>query len=61
MRIGSSEYIVTGYDDKEYPLIGMCPNEKVGEEKIYRIEEPMPPYVCLAIGEAIPAIDRKKS
>ena len=61
VRVGSTWYIVTGYDDEELPLIGMCPNEEEGKEKIYRIEEPMPPYVSLAIGEVIPTIDRKKA
>jgi len=49
------------YDEEEFPLIGMCPNEEEGQEKIYRIEEPMPPYASLAIGEAIPTIDRTKA
>ena len=61
VRVGSAWYIVTGYDDEESPLIGMCPNEEEGKEKIYRIEEPMPPYASLAIGEATPAMDRMKA
>jgi len=61
LRVGSAWYIVTGYDDRESPLIGMCPNEEKGKERIYRIEEPMPPYALLAIGEAIPATDRTKA
>lgn len=61
VRVGSAWYIVTGYDDEELPLIGMCPNEEEGKERIYRIEEPMPPYALLAIGEAIPTIDRTKA
>ena len=61
-RVGSAWYIITGYDDEASPLIGMCPNEEEGEEKIYRIEdEPMPPYASLAVGEAISTIDRKKA
>jgi hypothetical protein len=61
VRIGSAWYIVTGYDDSEFPLIGMCSNEEKGKERIYRIEEPMPPYVSLAVGEAIPTIDRMEA
>lgn len=61
VRVGSAWYIVTGYDDEELPLIGMCPNEEEGKENIYRIEEPMPPYALPAIGEAIPTIARTKA
>ena len=59
VRVGSTEYIVTGCDDHaEYPLIGMCPNEEAGKERIYRIEEPLPPYVALTFGQAQPTLDR---
>jgi hypothetical protein len=61
LRIGSAWYIVTGYDDGEFPLMGMCPNEEEGKERIYRIKESMPPYASLALGEATPTIDRKKA
>ena len=61
VRVGSAWYIVIGYDDEELPLIGMCPNAEKGKEKIYRIEEPMPPYAALAVGEAVPTIDRTKA
>ena len=61
IRVGSAWYIITGYDDQESPLIGMCPNEEEGNERIYRIEEPMPPYAALAIGEAVPAMDRTQA
>jgi len=57
-RVGSAWYVVTGYDDEAYPLIGMCPNEEQGKERIYRVEEAWPPYAALAVGEAVPAIDR---
>ena len=61
VRVGSAWYVVTGCDDDALPLIGMCPNEKEGEETIQRIEEPMPPYASLAVGEAISTIDRTKA
>ena len=61
VRVGSAEYLVTGYDKGEFPLIGMCPNEEEGKERIYRIEEPMPPYVALAVGAAMATIDRTKA
>jgi len=58
-RVGSSWYVVTGYDDhEEAPLIGMCPNTERGAETICRIEERMPPYVVLAVGETVPTVDR---
>jgi hypothetical protein len=61
VRVGSAWYIVTGYDDEPFPLIGMCSNEEQGKERIYRVEEPMPPYVSLAVGEPVPTIDRTKA
>jgi hypothetical protein len=61
-RVGSSEYIVTGFDDsKDFPLLGMCINEKETEERIYRIEEPMPPYVLYTIGRPVQPVDRREA
>jgi hypothetical protein len=39
----------------------MCPNEEQGKERIYRIEEAWPPYALLAVGEAVPRIDRREA
>ena len=62
VRAGSAWYIVTGYDDGEWPLIGMCPNEEEGKEKIYRVDhESMAPYASLAVGEATPTIERTEA
>ncbi len=59
-RIGSAEYLITGFDTHdEFPLIGMCPNEKSGNERIYRIEEPLPPYVVLTLGSKVEKLDRR--
>ena len=60
LRVGSAWYIITGHDREEMPLIGMCPNEEAGNERIYRLDdEPMPPYAGFTIGGAIPTIDRE--
>jgi hypothetical protein len=57
----TSQYIVTGVDKDKHPLIGMCPNEKKGDEKTCRIEEPMPPCELLVIGKAVPRMNRAEA
>lgn len=59
LRVGTSWYVVTGYDDQESPLFGMCSNTEAGQEKVDRVEERMPPYAGFTLGERIQTIDRK--
>lgn len=61
IRLGDADYIITGCDDAEHPLLGMCTNTKAGEERVDRLEEPLPPYALLTIGKALSKIDRKQA
>jgi hypothetical protein len=53
-----NQYVITGIDDQNYPLIGICPNVKQGMEKIQRIEESSSPSRLLVLGEKQEQMDR---
>jgi len=55
-----SWFIVTGYDNGEPPLIGMCPNTEKGKEQVSRNEDGWP-VTLLAPGEPVPRIERRKA
>ncbi len=57
----STQYVITGMDDGTYPLIGMCPNEQKGKEKIYRIQESLPVWQLLIPGGKLKKIDRTQA
>jgi hypothetical protein len=57
----SDMFIVTGSDDADHPLMGMCPNTLEGEESISRLDVPLPPYVLWTIGGPVPAISREQA
>ena len=61
IQMSATWYIVTGYDNKENKLVGMCLNEVEGKEKINLIEEIMPPYCGISVGNKINGIDRKQA